>query len=361
MVQSICIPEPLRAPSGSGRASLADIQISLVAGRSLLPVHLAIWRELQNANPELANPCFSPEFTQAVATVRTDVEVALVEQGREVVAIFPFQRRPGSRGIPVGGIVSDYHGLICRPDFSLDPRQLLKGCKLASWDFDRLLSTQQCFAPCHKLCEPSALIDLSDGFAAYAAERKAAGTRQLDQCRYMLRRLQREIGPVRFVDHSCDPALLNRVLQWKSDQYRRSKWPDLFAKRWGHRLAQRVHAIQKSDFAGMLSLLYAGSWLVAGHLGMRSNSVWHYWFPAYDRHFAKYSPGLLLLFKMAQHAEELGLRTIDVGTGITLYKQRLMNASVSVAEGSIERRSCLWLLRSARRRLASCVKLVRRG
>src|SRR5579862_4370585 len=130
MVQSICIPEPLRDPSRCGPGISANTQVSLVSGRRLLQGHLSIWRELQNANPELANPCFSPEFTQAVASVRRDVEVALIEQGGGIVAIFPFQRRLGSRGIPVGGIVSDYHGLICRPEFSINPGELLKGCKL---------------------------------------------------------------------------------------------------------------------------------------------------------------------------------------------------------------------------------------
>ena len=44
-------------------------------------------------------------------------------------------------------------------------------------------------------------------------------------------------------------------------------------------------------------------------------------------------------------------------TGITLYKKRVMNASVSVAEGSVERRSCLRTLRSTRRKLSSMLKI----
>ena len=89
-------------------------------------------------------------------------------------------------------------------------------------------------------------------------------------------------------------------------------------------------------FAGMLSLLYAGKRLVAGHFGMRGRFAWHYWFPAYDPEMAKYSPGLILLLKMAEHAPSLGVRTIDLGLGMSLYKQRLMNASVPLAGGSVE-------------------------
>jgi CelD/BcsL family acetyltransferase involved in cellulose biosynthesis len=315
------------------------------------------WRALQDSNPDLASPCFSPEFTQAVAAARNDAEIAVIEEDGEVIAIFPYQRRPGARGVPVGGIVSDYQGLICRPDFSCDPRELLRACRLVSWDFDRLIATQQCFEPFHKLCEPSALIDLSRGYESYVAERRAMGTEQIKKCMNLVRRLELEMGPIHFVPHSKDRETLNQLLSWKSRQYRKTGWRDLFALKWGRALVERIHATQSESFAGMLSLLYAGGQLLAGHIGMRSRTVWHYWFPAYDPQFAKYSPGLLLLLKMAEHAPQIGLRTIDLGTGLTLYKRRLMNASVSVAEGSVERPSSwLSLVRGLRRRAKRLVE-----
>jgi CelD/BcsL family acetyltransferase involved in cellulose biosynthesis len=252
--------------------------------------------------------------------------------------------------------VSDYQGLICRSGFICDPRELLKACGLVAWDFDRLLASQSCFAPYHRLCELSARIDLSNGYDAYVEHRQAAGTHQIKKCEYMMRRLAREVGPLRFVWHCRDPEPLAQVLAWKSGQYRQSGWADLFATDWGRALIRRIHKVQGSGFAGMLSLLYAGPRLVAGHFGMRSSTVWHYWFPAYDRQFARYSPGIILLLKMAEAAEGLGLRCIDIGTGMTLYKRRLMNASIPVAEGSIERPAGLGLLRLARRRAKSLVR-----
>jgi CelD/BcsL family acetyltransferase involved in cellulose biosynthesis len=326
-----------------------NYRVEVIPGEALDSALIDQWRSLQASNPELENPCFAPEFTQAVAASRDDVEIGIIEKHGKVAAIFPFQRKAGGRGIPVGGIVSDYQGLICRPSFSCDPRELLKACRLVSWDFDRLLATQQSFKPFHKLCEPSALIDLSGGYEAYVAERRAAGTEQIKKSMNLLRRLELEIGPVHFVPHSPERCALSKVLAWKSHQYRRTGWHDLFALKWGSSLVEHVQATQSESFAGMLSLLYAGENLVAGHLGMRSRSAWHYWFPAYDPQFAKYSPGLILLLKMAEHAPQIGLRTIDLGTGLTLYKRRLMNASIAVAEGSVERPSWLSFLRGARR------------
>ncbi len=343
-------------PSGGKRTRPSGLQVQLIPGARLSSKQAARWRELQQSNPELASPCFTPEFTEAVAAVRNDVEVALIEQDGEIAAFFPFQRRLASRAVPVGGIVSDYQGLICRKGFSCDPRALLEACRLVTWDFDRLLASQKLFVPYHKLCEPSARIDLSGGYPAYVAERRAAGTHQIKRCEYMARRMERALGPLRFIWHSSDPRGLSQVLAWKSQHYRRSGWKDLFACGWARALVERIQAVQNPGFAGMLSVLYAGPRLVAGHMGMRSSTVWHYWFPAYDRLFAKYSPGLVLLLKMAQTAEELGLQSIDLGTGITLYKRRLMNAVVSVAEGSVERPRGLGLLRLARRRLKSLVR-----
>jgi len=184
----------------------------------------------------------------------------------EIQAIFPFQRKGRTRAIPVGGIVSDYQGLICRPGFACDPRELLRKCGLVAWDFDRLLASQKLFVPFHKFCEPSAVMDLSQGYRAYSEGRRRAGSRQIIKSENMMRRMEREIGPLRFVTHSNDRRLLSQVLGWKSRQYRNTGWRDLFALRWGRELVERIHMIQSERFAGMLSLLYAGDQLVAGHM-----------------------------------------------------------------------------------------------
>jgi CelD/BcsL family acetyltransferase involved in cellulose biosynthesis len=341
---------PAAEPGGSTR-------VEVIPGRDLDPDLAQAWRSYQHGNPELSSPCFSPEFTQAVAAVRDDVELGLIQQAGNLAAILPFQRRQGSVGTPVGGVVSDYQGLIAPRGFVCDPLDLIKGCRLACWNFDRLLASQPFFEAYHDFCEESAIIDLSRGFETYAAQRRAAGSEQIKKCANLLRRLQRDSGPLRFVVHSPDPRTLAQVLAWKSRQYVESGWRDLFALRWGRALAERIQAAQTETFAGLLSLLYAGDTLIAGHLGMRSATIWHYWFPAFNRDYARYSPGLLLLLKMAQHSPDLGLTTIDLGTGMSLYKQRLMTGSIRVAEGSVEQPAWLRLRRKARRRIKSWLGL----
>ncbi len=331
------------------------MKIRVIPGREIPPDLIGIWRVLQQSNPALVSPYFCPEFTQAVAAVREDVEIAVLEDGNRVVGFFPYQRGPQDVAVPVGGIFSDYQGLVCAPGFECDPRELLKSCRIVAWDFDHLLTAQTCFAPFHLHTEPSPQIDVSRGYETYAAGRRAAGSEQIKKCGNLMRRIEREVGPLRFVAHSADVTLLVRVLAWKSQQYLGSSKPDLFALGWTRPLVERIHAMQAEDFAGMLSLLYAGERLVAGHFGMRSWTVWHYWFPSYDEEIAKYSPGLILLLKMAEYAPSAGLRVIDLGKGLSLYKERLMSNAVELAAGSVELPSLRSFRRAARRKLHATV------
>jgi CelD/BcsL family acetyltransferase involved in cellulose biosynthesis len=326
------------------------MKVSLIRGRELSDDILRAWQRLRQANPDLRSPYFHPEFTRIMASTRHDVEISVLETGGEIVGLFPFHRERGSIGRPVGGMISDYQGIICAPDFSCDPRELVRACCLKVWGFDHLIVSQRFFAPFHVSVELSPQLDLSDGFETYYRNQKSARSKETD-----FRNIQRNLGPLRFVAHSTDERDFDRVIVWKSQQYVRTGGVDIFLCPWIRESVQRIHATQDREFAGCLSLLYAGESLVAGHIGLRSESVLHSWFPAYNPTFGRYSPGLLLLLKMAEHAQGQGIRTIDLGKGMTEYKQRFMNASCQLANGSVELRSMRWLGRTVRRKVISTV------
>lgn len=294
------------------------------------------WICLQQSNPALKSPYFSPEYTRIVAEAGEGVEVAIVEEAGRIAAIFPFERRRWNLAGPVGSFLSDYHGVISDPDFAFDPRELLKQCGLAAWDFNHIPTACAPFAPFHREQHRSPIIDLAGGYEAYVKERREAGTEQIKKNANLERRLEREIGPLRYVVHSPDKALLHQLLAWKTAQFRHNGWRDIFSIPWVHQIAEGIHAAQTPGFSGMLSLLYAGDHLVAAHFGMRSERVWHYWFPSYDPAFSKYSVGVMLLLKMAESAAALGINVIDLGCGEHSYKDRLMNGSVATARGTVE-------------------------
>ncbi len=325
------------------------MQISLFKGSSLPADILAAWTRLQRSNPSLASPYFSPAYTQTVAAARDDVEVAVMGNAGRVEAIFPFERRAKNMAGPVGSFISDYHGLISEPNFSFAPKQLLRSCNLVAWNFNYLPVNQISFSQYFLEQYRSPIIDLSSGYEAYVKERREAGTEQIKKNGNLFRRLEREVGPVRFVAHSPEPAQLSQLIAWKTDQFRHNGWQDIFSLPWVRNTVEAIHAIQTPEFAGMLSLLYAGDKLVAAHFGMRSATVWHYWFPSYAPAFSKYSPGVMLLLKMAEDSAALGISTIDLGCGEHSYKERLMNGFVTTAKGSVERPALITLPRILRR------------
>jgi CelD/BcsL family acetyltransferase involved in cellulose biosynthesis len=312
------------------------MKVTLIPAQELSDDLVLVWLKLRQANPDLASPYFDPEFTRIISSVRDDVAVAVIESEREISALFPFQRERNGLGEPVGGIISDYHGLICAQDFRFSPMELLRQVRLSAWNFDHLPTSQLSFAPFQWSVELSPQLDLSGGYDAYVQERRMAGSEQIKKIYNLTRRIEREIGPLRFVAASADTASLSAVLAWKSAQYRKSGICDLLAQGWIRQAVDRVLTTHTDGCSGILSLLYAGDRLVAGHFGMRSRRIWHYWFPAYDPEFAKYSPGLILLLKMAEHAPAVGAPIIDLGKGMSAYKQRLMNAWSPLASGRLE-------------------------
>jgi CelD/BcsL family acetyltransferase involved in cellulose biosynthesis len=294
------------------------------------------WISMQGLNPALRSPYFSPAFTEIVASTRDNVELGVVEANGEIVALLPFERLRWKLAGPVGSFLSDYHGLICLPDFKFSPLDFLRSCGLVAWDFEHVPQDQTFFTPYHRGQQRSPVIDLTHGYEAYVKERREAGTEQIKKNGNLMRRLEREVGPLRFVVHSADTDILARLLEWKTTQFQHNRWRDIFSIPWVRQSMERIHSAQTPDFAGMLSLLYAGDQLVAAHFGMRSATVWHYWFPSYDPDFAKYSPGVMLLLKMAEAAPDMGIHTIDLGCGKHSYKERLMNGFIATAGGSVE-------------------------
>lgn len=147
----------------------------------------------------------------------------------------------------------------------------------------------------------------------------------------------REVGPLRFGLHDASNDSFQRLLDWKSEQHRRTHVVNAFQRRWLVALLDRVRRTQTESFAGLLSTLYAGDHLVAVHLGIRSMTVLHSWYPAYDVAFAKHSPGITLLLKMAEELAAAGVHRIDLAAGEHTYKTRFMSDAIPVARGVADR------------------------
>ena len=313
-----------------------SVDYRLIAAHELDTGLVAAWRSIQEREPRFESPYFCPEFTRAVGTVRDDVRVVVIENDGRPVGFFPHQRAAWGRGSPVGGPVSDYHGVIVAPQAEWSVPELMRAARLSVWSFDHLVDTTGRFAPYVTASAASPQIDLAALAPAPDFARKA-------------RKLAREVGELSFSVHDASAATLERVFEWKSDQYRRTGQTDAFAVRWTGELLRRLMVIEACGFAGACSVLRAGDEIVAVHAGMRSRSVLHWWIPTYKPAYAAYSPGILLLLRIAAAARALGIQRIDLGKGDARYKGSLMTGAAPLREGFVELPSLVATVRRLRR------------
>jgi CelD/BcsL family acetyltransferase involved in cellulose biosynthesis len=332
------------------------MKITVLPASRLAPEHLVAWDAFQRADAALDSPFFRPEFMRAVAAVRDDVEVAVMEEGGEPAAFFPFQRGRWQIARPVGGPMSDFHGVVARPGLAWDAGELVRGCGLTAWDFNHLPAAQEPFAAYQLAASESPYMDLSGGFEGYQAGRRRAGSQKVTQTLRKARKLEREVGPLRFEAHTTDPRAFAALLEWKVAQYHDTAATNVFSFPWTVRLLEHILGTSREAFAGMLSALYVGDRPAAVHCGMRCGSILHYWFPAYDTELSKYSPGLVLLIEMARAADALGVRRIDLGRGASEYKSSLMSGAIPLAEGTVAVSSPVRALRVGWQRTRAWVK-----
>ncbi|WP_320777365.1 GNAT family N-acetyltransferase [Streptomyces sp. CRN 30] len=296
-----------------------------------------LWREIRAGSGAPANPFLDPVFTAAVGRVRPGVRVAVLREDAVPVGYFPYEKGPLGRGRAVGLGVSDSQGAVLRPGIRIDPGRLLRECGLSSWEFDSLEEGQHTFVP-HAVEElASPVVDLDDGYDRYARRLRATAPSLVRQLRAKERKLARRAGEVRFVLDAQDPAALRELMRWKSAQYRRTGRRDRFAQEWITQLIGLLGQSGEPECRGTLSVLYAGDRPVAAHFGLRSATVLSWWFPAYDRAWGKFSPGLLMQLRMLEAAAADGVRTVDLGTGPARYKESLKTRDLRVYEGAVLR------------------------
>ncbi|MEU6525742.1 GNAT family N-acetyltransferase [Streptomyces sp. NPDC046924] len=301
------------------------------------PTEYKTWRHLRGESGAPENPFLDPAFTAAVGQGRPGARVAVLEEDGTPVGFFPYERGPWGRGRAIGLGVSDSQGAVLRPGIRLDPRRLLAACALSSWEFDNLEAGQHLFVPhaTEELASP--VVDIGEGFESYTRRLRARAPGFLRQTLAKERRLARQVGEVRFVYDAHDPDALRALMRWKSAQYRRTGRRDRFAQQWITALVERLASGDDPECRGLLSVLYAAGRPVAAHFGLRSPTVLSWWFPAYDRDYGKYSPGLVLHLRMLEAAAADGIRLVDLGSGPARYKDSFKTRELPVYEGAVVR------------------------
>ncbi len=314
------------------------MNIQVIAAKDMTREQIDAWRRLQAAQPMLDHPLLHPEFTRAVASARGGVEVAVLQQQGEMVGFFPFQRGKGNVAEYPGGCMADMQAVIVSENVDWQIEEVLRAARLSAWHFDHLMASQTALKPYHRSVEDSAIIDLSLGFDHYLEQLRTSGSQFLKVTERKKRKLQREVGPIRFEWHVADEAMLQKLIIHKRSQLQRQGMADPMAAPWVRELLHNLLVRQSDDFQGLLSVLYAGDQPISLHLGIRGGPVLSSAIPAYDECFAKYSPGAILHLEMIEAAAQRGIQRIDLGRGENRLKESLKTGAVPVAIGSVDLR-----------------------
>jgi CelD/BcsL family acetyltransferase involved in cellulose biosynthesis len=333
------------------------IHVNVIRPHELSEDHLTEWRRLQRLDPVLENPYLCPEFMRIAAEVRPGVVIAVGEECGRAAAFLPMQLRGDVAG-PVGCPLSDCQAIIAAREWEGDPRDLIRAAGVSAYDFN-YQRMQGPLAPYHRgAVFPSPVINLSNGFDAYVAVMRDRARNSVEtssgrphQTMKRARRIERKVGPLHFTMHEADATALTTLLMWKRQQYQGSgrllfsqRVPDIFSFGWTVELLERIHATQSENFAGILSTLHLGDRMVAAHMGMRSHNVLHWWFPAYDKSYASFSPGLILLLELCRSAATSGIREIELGPGDETYKGLVADSQIMLTSGFVGFASIpLWL------------------
>ena len=314
------------------------MQVSVVPIAELEPHHISRWDELMRDNGVLDNPFLRPECAQWVGTVLPNIEVAVLSEDQKTVGFFPYERTAGDVAVPLMRSLTDLHAVIIRPETDFDAGQLVKACGLRAWQYDHHVASQKQFEAWHCYVDPSYYMDLSNGFEAYGNQRKEAGSSFLRNTGRKQRKLEREIGPLRFEAHSADPAAFHSLCEWKAAQLVRLGYSDMFQLNWVNDLLEAMKTVNQPSFKPLMSVLYVGDTMVAAQLGAASPTAASSWIPTFNFEYARYSPGTILQIEMARWAAEQGIQRIDLGRGENQMKLCLASASFDVAIGSVDHR-----------------------
>jgi CelD/BcsL family acetyltransferase involved in cellulose biosynthesis len=316
-----------------------ELTSRVVSGGDLSEPEVQAWDALCKSHPHLCTPFLSAHYTRAVAAVRPDVYVCVIERRSVPVGFFSFQfANPLYRGLRaaerVGEEMTDRFGVVAAAGFRLDPLTLLRLADLQHVNFTHLDEWQIAAGLEGQRPEIGYMMHFDSG-KAYWNELRCSKRKYVSETERKERQLQTDYGQLRFCWSESDwREPLRSLIERKSEQYVRTGKDDWLAVPWKQRLLEVLADLDAETCGGVLSTLYAGNTWVASHFGLRCCGVLHYWFPVYNNELSRYGPGHLLRRALITSATENGIHTIDHGLGDALHKRVCTNGVQTYYRGA---------------------------
>jgi CelD/BcsL family acetyltransferase involved in cellulose biosynthesis len=324
------------------------VHIEVLRPKELSPAMAATWRALQRQGRGWDSPFLSPCWARSVELARggRGVRVAVVSDGGEPRA-FMAATVGQITAAAAGGPMSDYEGFVGDPGPDFDPAALVRALGVSRYDFSHLPADQAAFAPHARGQIVSWIVDLPDGYDAYAAQRRAAGSSALKELDRKRRKAEREAGEIVFTAASTSRADFDRLIELKREQFRRTNQTDVLAVGWTQRLMEGLFSLERPDFGGGLFTLHIGGRLAAVQFNLIGETTIHAWMIAHDAALERYSPGLLLFQNIFRWMDDQPYNRLDLGYGDYRFKTELSNLQTPLIFGFVGTPSPATLLREA--------------
>jgi CelD/BcsL family acetyltransferase involved in cellulose biosynthesis len=369
-------PEPIepRQTSTIQAPQLSTIRYECIAPDELTTSAKQQWSALCASSREWQSPLLSPQFAILIGEARSDVQCALAWQDDKLVAAMAVHVRPGGLARPVGAPFDDYSGPVIAAGTKLSPDDLVKGCGLHAYRAHAAAvpTTTQTSQPNGA---SGYLIQLKPGQtgAQYLEERRALHPKRMKNFRRLARKFETDLGDLQLRWGAPDPERLSELMSWKSLQFRDSGLIDLTKATNSKRVLDQIAAnpsTESSELGGFVVELLSNDKLVAAHFGVRLGKYFHPWLAAYDPKYAIYAPGILLLYRIIEQLDDIGLDTYDLADGSDHYKKyfadpirqtRILELSSGTTRGNLQMAgSKMWSLIGAKKPHSPADRLKRR-
>ncbi|MBN9464719.1 GNAT family N-acetyltransferase [Brevundimonas sp.] len=308
------------------------LKVEIIRTEALDAAGIALWREWTATNPALTSPYFRWDYAEIAGRVCPGAALAVFRRDGRIVGFFPFQRR-GRAVQPLGAPMNDYHGVIAPAEETISLEEVARLLKASRFSVPGWIGAGE--AGCARQTVQVVMPD--SGYDAWYAERRATYGKYFKDKERARRSLEAELGPIRVERALRDPDMLDRLIELKAAQYRRSGLHDIFACGWTRDLLQALMANPRADFGASMAAMHAGDKLVAVEFSLYAGRHYHFWFPVYEPALARCSPGILLSMDTMRLAAAEGFRVFDFGFEGETYKKYFINARQTVREAIVVR------------------------
>lgn len=293
------------------------------------------WRVLQRLTPDFMTPLVGPDFARLVARHRTDAKVAIGYVGDVAVAFFAFHPTATGHARAIGAPFCDYQAIVSDPTVTLNGPDFLAKAKIASLSFTSLMDPNGLFDTPSMTTVEAYRIDTGGNGVVQMDKLRGANPKWAKNLRRLGHKMTRELGVMKLIGHDTNQASFDSLMAIKVEQFYTTGITNVLGSKWVKAFMRDLFAMRGSDFGGCMVSLYAGDKFVAGHFGVRLGNWFHPWIASTCPASHPYSPGILFMSEMIQHADGLGLRIIDLSAGHSHYKAQFCRRPYNAFTGVV--------------------------